>query len=357
MAYCRKCRTRIDDEAVICPYCETPQQESPVYHNSSAGQSSEGSFSSGSLVFIAIALIILGLMGLIVPPKGLVLTIPCFAVAIAAVVTVIKRKREHYKMITDMSRAAAEKDDLITKKAAEPAKMWSFAEPDSVSTSPKTQTTASSQKKLSAENLAEFIGNCTIKYNAELAEIGKSGIHDTTISFEIGETADADEHIKRLKEKVMEAIGGKLEDFCANITIGSGEDIYVTVTQKEIIASRYNNLITWKDVKYDPPSKHIGENFIISDAGLAIVDRYDYDYSDTQEKYFCFIASPQEGIYWCIYADRTQFDWLLTALKKGDPLLGNIVVKAEFPESTKRGLVTLVNLEIDMYGACYVTRI
>ena len=119
MAYCRKCRQRIDDKAVICPYCETPQQSSPVYHSSSVGQSSEGSFSSGSLVFIAIALIILGLMGLIVPPKGLVLTIPCFAVAIAAIVTVIKRKREHYKMITDMSRAAAENDAPILLSMSE----------------------------------------------------------------------------------------------------------------------------------------------------------------------------------------------------------------------------------------------
>ena len=48
MAYCRKCRTRIKDGAVICPYCETPQQEQAAYlssSTSSAGQSSDGAAS------------------------------------------------------------------------------------------------------------------------------------------------------------------------------------------------------------------------------------------------------------------------------------------------------------------------
>ena len=377
MAYCRKCRQRIDDKAVICPYCETPQQELPVYHNSSSGQSSDGSFSSGSLVFIAIALTILGLMCLVAAPKGLVVTVPCFVVAIAAIVTVIKRKREYYKMVMDMSRAAAENDAPITKKAAEPEKMWSFADPDSVSTRPKTQTTVSkptdskptesseadaseetesteeatsNKSTCSFDDLPKFLCDNTIKYNAELAAAGDPGIHDTIISFEIGETADEDERVQHLKEMVLEARGGKDEGCYLTITIGSGEDIYVTLTDKyDKVEESYHNLSTWKDIVYDPPTKHIGENFIITSVGYKLSAYYDCDYSDTEEKYFCLLAST-DGFDWHIYADRTQFDWLFATLKEKDYLWSDMVVKAEFLESTKQRLVTLVNLEASKYS-------
>ena len=375
MAYCRKCRTRIPDGTVICPYCEAPQQDQSIYLNSSTRSSShnsEQSFSSGSLIFISIALSILGLMGLIVPPKGLILSIPCFALVIAAIVSIVKRNRNHQEMIENMSRAASKNSPPVTQKPAAPTKTWSFADANSVSARPMNQTTASKpieneateskppenseaesgKHSCSFDDLAKFLCDYIIEYNAELAAVGDPGIHDTIISFEIGETDDEDEHIKHLKEKVLEAVEIKYDGFWANIIIGSNEDIYVTLTGKWSIQRKYNNLPTWKDVKYDPPAKHIGKNFIINNAAFILDDYYGYDYSDTEDKYFCIYTSPEEGIYWHIYADRTQFDWLLTALKKRDYLEGNIIVKAEYPESTKEGYVALVNLEIDGMG-CY----
>ena len=385
MAYCRKCRTRIPDGTVICPYCEAPQQDQSIYLNSStrnSSQNSEQSFSSGSLIFISIALSILGLMGLIVPPKGLILSIPCFALVIASIVSIVKRNRKHQEMIENMSRAASKNTAQVTQKPAAPTKTWSFADANSVSAHPMNQTTASkpieneateskppenseaeSGKHIcSFDDLPKFLCDNTIKYNAELAAAGDPGIHDTIISFEIGETDDDDERIKHLKDMVSEARGGKDEGYYANITIGSGEDIYVTLTNKynrlTSLRHSYNNLSTWKDVMYDPPTKHIGENFIITSVGFVLSDYYGYDYNDTEDKYFCFVASQEGEIDWHIYADRTQFDWLFTALKKEDYLYGNIVVNAEFPESTKQRLVTLVNLEIkDRLGWYWQTRI
>lgn len=127
MAYCRKCRTRIDDEAVICPHCGVPQQISAVNQNSSSssvgssGQSSNGSASSFFLIFMSVALIILGLLGLVAAPKGLLLSIPCFLGAAAMIASLVKRKKEHQQMVENMSRAAANNSAPVTQTSA-PAK-------------------------------------------------------------------------------------------------------------------------------------------------------------------------------------------------------------------------------------------
>lgn len=119
-----------------------------------------------------------------------------------------------------------------------------------------------------------------------------------------------------------------------------------TTSPKDDFNEKYGSLPTWKDVKYDPIS-YIGKNFIITDATYEIDDYYNYDYRGTEEKYFVFSAQPpgayiSDRLY--IYADRTKFDWLFKKLKEGR-LKGNIVVKAEFKDSTKQGMATLVDTE------------
>ena len=42
MAYCRKCRTRIDDEAVICPNCGVPQQSKDMAYCRKCGKQIDG---------------------------------------------------------------------------------------------------------------------------------------------------------------------------------------------------------------------------------------------------------------------------------------------------------------------------
>ncbi len=383
MAYCRKCRTRIPDGTVICPYCEAPQQDQSIYLNSStrsSSQNSEQSFSSGSLIFISIALSILGLMGLIVPPKGLILSIPCFALVIASIVSIVKRNRKHQEMIENMSRAASKNSAPVTQKPAAPTKTWSFADANSVSARPMNQTTASrpkaktetassGQSKLN-DTVARLIFDCTIKYNAEREAAGLLGIHNTTISFKIGDTFDEDERVQHLKEKVLETTFGHCQQFWANITIDRGDGIYVTITMEDIIASRYSNLPTLKDIKGKLPIWNDAEgkphavyvdSFIIPDVHLVLTDSND---TDAENDYFTFVATTvlterieSEQTGWVIQADKTEFDWLFTALKK-ENLLGNIIVwAAAFLESSKNGIARLANLEIDRFGDGYVNRI
>ena len=115
---------------------------------------------------------------------------------------------------------------------------------------------------------------------------------------------------------------------------------------KDAFNDNYGKLPTWKDVKYDPIA-YIGKKFTITDATYAIDDYYNFDYMDTEGKYFVFSAEPP-GAYisdrWYIYADRSKFDWLFKQLKEGR-LRGNIVVKAEYKEATKHGMATLVDTE------------
>ncbi len=108
---------------------------------------------------------------------------------------------------------------------------------------------------------------------------------------------------------------------------------------------KYGNLPTWKDVKYDPMS-YIGKKFTITDATYELDDYYNYNYRDTEAKHFVFSAETT-GSYsdrWYVYADRKEFDWLFKQLKERN-LKGNIVVKAQFKDGTKNGLVTLVDTE------------
>ncbi len=124
MAYCRKCRTHIPDGTMICPHCEAPQQEQTAYlgsSTSSAGQSSDGAASSTFLIIMSILLIILGLLGLPVAPKGLLLSAPCFLGAAAMIASLVKRKKAQQQMVENMSRAAANNSAPVTQTAA-PAK-------------------------------------------------------------------------------------------------------------------------------------------------------------------------------------------------------------------------------------------
>ena len=86
--------------------------------------------------------------------------------------------------------------------------------------------------------------------------------------------------------------------------------------------------------------------------------------TDAENDYFTFVATTvlterieSEQTGWVIQADKTEFDWLFTALKK-ENLLGNIIVwAAAFLESSKNGIARLANLEIDRFGDGYVNRI
>ena len=132
-------------------------------------------------------------------------------------------------------------------------------------------------------------------------------------------------------------------EFIKHVTINNKT---TTPSAKDAFNEKYGKLPTWKDVKYDPIS-YIGKNFIITDATYEIDDYYNYDYRGTEEKYFVFSAQPpgayiSDRLY--IYADRTKFDWLFQALKE-KRLKGSIVVKAEFKDSTKQGMATLVDTE------------
>ena len=160
----------------------------------------------------------------------------------------------------------------------------------------------------------------------------------------------------RCKES-MERANEEYEKLLKHITIDSSQPTQTTTTTttasttttpsaKDAFNEKYGKLPTWKDVKYDPIS-YIGKNFIITDATYEIDDYYNFDYRDTEGKYFVFSAEPpgayiSDRLY--IYADRTKFDWLFKKLKEGR-LKGNIVVKAEYKDSTKQGMATLVDTE------------
>lgn len=144
------------------------------------------------------------------------------------------------------------------------------------------------------------------------------------------------------------------EEFLKHISIDSSAPKATTTTTttvstpsaKDEFNEKYGKLPTWKDVKYDPLS-YIGKNFTITDATYEIDDYYNYEYRDTEGKYFVFSATPpgtyiSDRLY--IYADRTKFDWLFQALKE-KRLKGSIVVKAEFKNATKRGMATLVDTQ------------
>ena len=75
---------------------------------------------------------------------------------------------------------------------------------------------------------------------------------------------------------------------------------------------KYGDLPTWKDVKYDPMS-YIGKKFTITDATYELDDYYNYNYRDTEAKYFVFSAETT-GSYsdrWYVYADRQWDDKIL----------------------------------------------
>jgi hypothetical protein len=141
------------------------------------------------------------------------------------------------------------------------------------------------------------------------------------------------------------------EKFLKHISIDSSVPTVTTTTTETTPSARdefnkkYGNLPTWKDVKYDPMS-YIGKKFTITDATYELDDYYNYNYRDTEAKYFVFSAETT-GSYsdrWYVYADRKEFDWLFKQLKERN-LKGNIVVKAQFKDGTKNGLVTLVDTE------------
>lgn len=141
------------------------------------------------------------------------------------------------------------------------------------------------------------------------------------------------------------------EKFLKHISIDSSVPTVTTTTTETTPSARdefnkkYGNLPTWKDVKYDPMS-YIGKKFTITDATYELDDYYNYNYRDTEAKYFVFSADTT-GSYsdrWYVYADRKEFDWLFKQLKERN-LKGNIVVKAQFKDGTKNGLVTLVDTE------------
>ena len=141
------------------------------------------------------------------------------------------------------------------------------------------------------------------------------------------------------------------EKFLKHISIDSSVPTVTTTTTETTPSARdefnkkYGDLPTWKDVKYDPMS-YIGKKFTITDATYELDDYYNYNYRDTEAKYFVFSAEPT-GSYsdrWYVYADRKEFDWLFKQLKERN-LKGNIVVKAQFKEATKHGMATLVDTE------------
>ena len=152
-------------------------------------------------------------------------------------------------------------------------------------------------------------------------------------------------------DKSEENAKEEYEKFIKHISIDSSAPKATTTTTETTPSARdefnkkYGDLPTWKDVKYDPMS-YIGKKFTITDATYELDDYYNYNYRDTEAKYFVFSAEPT-GSYsdrWYVYADRKEFDWLFKQLKERN-LKGNIVVKAQFKDGTKNGLVTLVDTE------------
>ncbi len=103
----------------------------------------------------------------------------------------------------------------------------------------------------------------------------------------------------------------------------------------------YGNCPTWRDVKYDPYSYN-NSVFIVEYAELSLSDYYNYDYRDTENKYFCIRVKPYNSRYsdWLyVYADRNKFSSLYDILKSKDTT-GYIAAHAD-SESLTHDLATL----------------
>lgn len=112
--------------------------------------------------------------------------------------------------------------------------------------------------------------------------------------------------------------------------------------KKQAFMDKYENAVSYKDVRYSPYS-YLGSTFLIE--GTAELDDYfNYDYRDMEMLYFCIAVTPTGGGYtdiWYIYADQYQHKDLLEKLKNGS--ISNITIAAHgyYPDSLKNGMATL----------------
>lgn len=121
----------------------------------------------------------------------------------------------------------------------------------------------------------------------------------------------------------------------------------VSANRKAAFLAQYPSAATHKDVRYDPYG-YLGKLFQVTGT-IALDDYYNFDYRDMEWGLFCICMEPNGGSYsdtWYVYADRNTFQSLFETLKQGSKSNVILICKSEFPNSTKNGLVKLVDYYI-----------
>lgn len=111
-----------------------------------------------------------------------------------------------------------------------------------------------------------------------------------------------------------------------------------------IFTSKYGDLPTYKDVKYDPAS-YLTKNFLLS-GSAELDDYYNYDYRDLEFLYFCVCVTPHGGGFtdsWYIYCRRDKYENLLEKLKKGPISSINMVCCGSYYNSLPNEMANLVD--------------
>lgn len=121
----------------------------------------------------------------------------------------------------------------------------------------------------------------------------------------------------------------------------------VSANRKAAFLAQYPDAATHKDVRYDPYG-YLGELFQVTGT-IGLDDYYNFDYWDMEWSLFCICMEPNGGSYsdrWYVYANRNTFQSLFETLKQGSKSNVILICKCEFPNSTKNGLVKLVDYYI-----------
>ena len=132
------------------------------------------------------------------------------------------------------------------------------------------------------------------------------------------------------KGEINASDGQSIATFFDNGTAEINDDIYTHsdncldlqeafVSAKiSLFQEEHGELVTYKDVKYDP-SSHFNSYFLLT-GSAELDDYYNYDYRDLESMYFCVCVTPTGGGFsdrWYIYCSRSEYDELFEELKKG----------------------------------------
>lgn len=122
---------------------------------------------------------------------------------------------------------------------------------------------------------------------------------------------------------------------------GSDFEKGFVMAKGRLFQEKYDGLVSYKDVKYDPYSYYWRDFLLTGTAELS--DYYNYDYRDLESVYFCICVTPDGGGYsdrWYIYCYRDEYADLLEKLKSGSKRM-MLICYGIYPDSLKEEMANL----------------